>query len=118
MGDAIYIDIDDGLKRVVNNKQLFVNLLKKFKNDANLVVLEEALKAGDLEKAKNSSHTLKGLSANLSLIELHKQSLEMETQIKAAIAEGKMAESNQIDILKNVHSETLKEIDKVIEQYE
>lgn len=112
MSDIILIDVEAGLKRVMNNSSLYANLLSKFKNDTSLNELENALSCGDMEKAKGSVHTLKGLSANLSLIELHKQCLELETQIKA-----NNVNPVQLNAVKNAYSFTLEEIDKVIAQY-
>ena len=106
---VILIDIEDGVKRVMNNKKLYTKLLSKFKDGTNLNDLDAALAANDLEKAQIAAHTIKGLAANLSLSELYKQSLELEAQIKAkAVVPG------QMDILKNTFTETLQEVDKVI----
>jgi len=112
MADVVYIDVADGIKRVMNNNKLFVRLLVKFKDDKNIVELDEALAAGDLQKAQASTHTLKGLAANLSLAELYKQSLELETQIKAGLVNP-----DQLTIVKDVYAQTLIETDKVIAQY-
>jgi len=110
--DVVYINVEEGVKRLMNNTGLYAKLLAKFKDDTRLSELDAALGDGDLEKARTSVHTLKGLAANLALTELHKQSLEIETQIKA----GKV-NPGQIDIVKNVYTQTIKEIDKVIAQY-
>jgi len=109
--DVVYIDFADGVKRVMNNTKLYTKLLTKFKNDTNLNDLETAIAAGDLEKAKNAAHTIKGLSANLSLMELNKQSLALETQIKAG-----SADPAQLDTVKAAFAKTLQEIDKVISE--
>ena len=111
MAEIVYIDVAEGIKRVMNNAKLYVKLLVKFKDDNNLTELNEALAAGDLQKAQASAHTLKGLAANLSFIELYKQSLEIETQIKAG-----SVNPDQAEILKDVYTQTLAEADKVIEQ--
>jgi len=111
--DVVYVNVEEGLKRVMNNSKLLAKLFKKFKEDRNLIDLEAALTANDLPKAQISAHTLKGLSANLSLTELYKQVLELETQIKAgSVVPG------QLDTVKTVYSQTLIEVDKVIAQYE
>jgi HPt (histidine-containing phosphotransfer) domain-containing protein len=110
--DVVLIDVAEGSKRVMNNNKLYAKLLGKFKDDSNLKEIEAALAAGDVEKAKNPAHTLKGLSANLSLTELYKQSVEIETQIKAG-----SVKPDQLAILKNVFTQTLAEIDKVVAQY-
>jgi HPt (histidine-containing phosphotransfer) domain-containing protein len=106
---VVLIDLEDGVKRVMNNKKLYIKLLTKFKDGTNLGDLESAIAAGDLEKAQTAAHTIKGLAANLSFSELFKQSLELETQIKA-----KTVNPGQMDTLKNVFAQTLGEIDKVI----
>ena len=107
--EVVYIDFDDGVKRVMNNSKLYVKLLTKFKTDTRLDDLEAAIAAGELEKARNAIHTIKGVAANLSLAELHKQSLALENQIKAGAAEPA-----QLDTVRTAFAKTLQEIDKVI----
>jgi HPt (histidine-containing phosphotransfer) domain-containing protein len=113
MANEVLINIEEGLKRVMNNSKLLAKLFVKFKDDKNLNDLESALTAGDLSKAQIHAHTLKGLSANLSLTELYKQVLELETQIKAG-----SVNPDQMEVVKTVHSQTLIEVDKVIAKYE
>jgi HPt (histidine-containing phosphotransfer) domain-containing protein len=110
--NVVYIDVEDGSKRVMNNIKLFVKLLTKFKEDQNIINIESALAAGDLQNAQIAAHTLKGLSANLSLVELNKQVKEIEAQIKAA-----SVNPDQIELVKTVYSQTMVEVDKVIAQY-
>jgi HPt (histidine-containing phosphotransfer) domain-containing protein len=110
--DVVYINIEDGMKRVMGNSKLFVKLLNKFKEDQSMNDLESTLAAGDLPKAQIAAHTLKGVSGNLSLVELNKQVLEQETQIKAG-----SVNPDQINIVKTVYAQTLVEVEKVITQY-
>ncbi|MDR1654906.1 MAG: Hpt domain-containing protein [Treponema sp.] len=112
-GDIVYIDFDDGVKRVVNNAKLYITLLKKFKADFDIKMtgLSTQLASGDMETAQVSAHTIKGASANLSLVELNKQVLELETQIKA-----RNVASDQMGKVQAAFDETIKEIDKVIAQ--
>jgi HPt (histidine-containing phosphotransfer) domain-containing protein len=112
MADVIYIDEADGIKRVMNNAKLYVKLLTKFKADTTLSDLSAALVAEDYEKAQVAAHTIKGLAGNLSLLELQKQALEIEGQIKAkAITPG------AVDTIVSCHTETLAAVDKVIAKY-
>jgi HPt (histidine-containing phosphotransfer) domain-containing protein len=111
---AIYINVDEALKRVMNNKKLFAKLLTKFKTE-NANLLDDTIKfvrANDYEKAKISIHTLKGIAANLSLTEFYKQIVEFETQIK-----GGATKSDTQDSLKECLDETLILADGVIAQY-
>jgi HPt (histidine-containing phosphotransfer) domain-containing protein len=112
MADIVYINFDEGLKRVMNNAKLYARLLGKFKEDNSINDIEAALAAGEMEKAQAAAHTLKGLAANLSLTELYKQILELETQIKAKDVKG-----DQLPLVKKIYAETLPEVDKVIAQY-
>jgi HPt (histidine-containing phosphotransfer) domain-containing protein len=106
---VVYIDVADGVKRVMNNMKLYVKLLTKFRDDTKLDDLEGALAAGEMEKAQGAAHTLKGIAGNLSFAELYKQSLELETQIKA-----KSPTPAQIQTVKTVFAATLQEVNKVI----
>ena len=110
--NVVYVDYADGLKRVVNNEKLYVKLLGKFKNDTKLDDLEAALAAGDMEKAQGAAHTVKGVAANLSLAELFKQTLELETQIKA-----KSVDPNQMEAVKTAFAATLQEVDRVMAEH-
>jgi len=110
--DVMYVDVKDGTKRVMNNTKFFVKLLSKFKDDTSINDIETYMKEGDMEKARTAAHTLKGLTANLSLTELFKQCAELEAQIKAG-----SANMEQVALVRDIHAKTLIEIEKVIEQY-
>ncbi|MCL2180372.1 MAG: Hpt domain-containing protein [Treponema sp.] len=110
--NVVYINVDEGKKRVMNNAKLYAKLLNKFKDDPNIHDIETALKAGEIENARNSAHTLKGLAANLSLTELFKQTLELETQIKAG-----SINMEQFAVVKETYEKTILELDKVITEY-
>ena len=113
MADGIvYINVEEGSKRVMNNTKLYAKLLNKFKADPSLGQINEALEKNDLASAQTLVHTLKGLAANLSLTELYKQSVELEAQIKAGSVDPR-----QVELFKSVHAQTLIETDKVIAQY-
>ena len=110
--EIIYINAAEGIKRVMNNTKIYVRLLTKFKDDPSFNNLGSAITAGDVEQAKVMSHTLKGLAANLSLTELTKQSLELESQIKNGVLS-----QEQFSLVKTVYQQTITEIEKVIVQY-
>ena len=111
MADVVYINVEDGKKRVMNNAKLYVKLLTKFKTDTNLNDLIASAGAQDWEKAQAAAHTIKGIAANLSLMELFNQSLDVETQVKAQSLKNESLES-----LKVCFAETINAVDKVIEQ--
>lgn len=116
---TIYIDMEDGLKRVMNNKKLYVRLLSKFKASTDLQALTAAVAVGDYEKAEIEAHTIKGIAGNLSLTELFMQSQELDTKLKTKLA--KPAElvitPETIEPLLTCFKNTLISIDKVLVDY-
>lgn len=61
------IDVDDALSRFMGNEGLLERFLGKFLNDQSYSKLCEAIESGDNEAALTASHTLKGVSGNLSM---------------------------------------------------
>ena len=112
MADPVYVNEEEGKKRVMNNGKLYARLLTKFKEGTNLDELISTAGTQDWEKAQIAAHTIKGIAANLSLTELFNQSLDVETQIK-----GKYLDPQSLENLKACFSMTLTEIDKVIANY-
>jgi len=112
MADVIYINEEEGLKRVMNNGKLYARLLTKFKNDTNINDLIAFSGAEDWEKAQGAAHTIKGIAANLSLTQLFNLSLDVETQLK-----GKSVKSESLDSIKTCFAETLLEVEKVIAKH-
>jgi HPt (histidine-containing phosphotransfer) domain-containing protein len=105
----VYLNEEEGKKRVMNNTKLYLRLLTKFKAETNLDALVSAADVQEWEKAQAAAHTIKGVAANLSLSALYQQSLGVETQIK-----GKTLTAESLESLKNCFAVTLTEIDKVI----
>jgi HPt (histidine-containing phosphotransfer) domain-containing protein len=112
MADAVYVNFEEGLKRVMNNTKLYVRLLAKFKADTKLDELSAQLEAGDYEKAQITAHTVKGVAANLSLTELFERIRDLESQIKE-----KAVQPEALATVKTVFDETLKKLDEVVAQY-
>jgi HPt (histidine-containing phosphotransfer) domain-containing protein len=110
--ETIYIDFDEGVKRVMGNTGLYIKILRQFKADTNFADLAANLAAGDMEKARVSAHTLKGLAANLSLIELSTRVRDLEGLIKEGAVQPGAA-----DAIKTVYEETLKKLDEALAQH-
>ena len=109
MADLVYVNEEDGKKRVMNNAKLYAKLLTKFKNDTNLDSLITSAEAQDWEKAQGDAHTIKGIAANLSLTELFNQALALETQIKE-----KSLKPESLENFKICFKDTLDAVEKVI----
>ena len=95
--EAVYIDIEDALKRVGGNKALYKKLLGRFVDGNYIEAIETALQGGNPEDTAREAHTLKGVSANLSLEKVRALSIELEEKVKsgedcsACLAELKQA---------------------------
>lgn len=64
------VDTAGALERFMGNEELFFRFLHKFTEDTNIIKLKEAIENGNRQEAFNASHTLKGLTGNLSLVKL------------------------------------------------
>ncbi len=108
------VNIEEGLQRVGGNKKLFVSLIEKFYkgNQDFKEQVNDALKKNDPELSERITHTLKGVTGNLGMTELHLASKELDDIMKVDITKVKAADVNKVDkLLKKV----LKEIEKSFE---
>ncbi|MDR2590032.1 MAG: Hpt domain-containing protein [Oscillospiraceae bacterium] len=93
----IYIDVQDALKRVANNMDLYKKLLTQFTGGNHINPIEEALNTKAMKTAADAVHTLKGIAANLSLKKLAEVTSTLELDIKNGVDHSKsLAELKQI----------------------
>ena len=83
-----FIDLPELLARVENDRELLTELLVMFRNELPELqnALHDAIDLGDLAQAAKVAHTLKGMSANMSL----KRGTSLITEIEAAAKSGDM----------------------------
>ena len=81
--DANYIDVENALKRVGGNVDLYKKLLRIFLEENNYDALIENIESGNKEEAARLAHTIKGVSANLSLTNLRATTANIEMESKA-----------------------------------
>lgn len=86
------IDYDQGIKRFMGNEELFKKFLIKFKNDNSYSRLMKALKEDNCQEAYNEAHTLKGVAANLSMINL----LEIVSEMSKILHDGELEKGKQL----------------------
>jgi HPt (histidine-containing phosphotransfer) domain-containing protein len=77
-----YIDLESGLKRVGGSEALFKKLLGKFVDGNYQDQLEALIAEGKTEEATAMAHTIKGVAANLSLMEVNALALQIEQGLK------------------------------------
>lgn len=108
----VYINVEEGLKRVMHNKTLYVKLLHKLKEDTHFMDLTAALQVKDYESAQTAAHAIKGMAANLSLTALFTQALQLEGHLK-----NRILADDSLESITRCYEQTLISIDKVLEQY-
>ena len=60
-------NVDEAMARCLNNEAFYLRLVDKGLQDPNFDRLKEAIAAGDLDRAFEAAHALKGVLANLAL---------------------------------------------------
>ena len=63
-------NVDEAMERCLNNEAFYLRLADKALQDPNFDRLKDAIGAGDLDKAFEAAHALKGVMANLALTPL------------------------------------------------
>jgi len=104
-----YIDVDDALKRIGGNMDLYKRLLKRFVEGNHYEALVSDLQGGKMEDATRQAHTLKGVSANLSFNVLRAISADVERML----IEGSDYSQRLVE-LKNAYDATLEQISQLL----
>lgn len=77
------IDVNQGLRRFNQNKEMYEMLLLQFLSDGNFSGLSAALARADAPGAFQCAHALKGIAGNLSLEKLHEALLPLVEELRA-----------------------------------
>ncbi|MBO6046122.1 MAG: Hpt domain-containing protein [Erysipelotrichaceae bacterium] len=80
---TLHIDYQDAMHRFFNNESLFLDMLKLFPGDPTFNELEKALSDNDVEAAFMAAHTLKSVSANLSLKRLYELNFPLVEDLRS-----------------------------------
>ena len=108
-----YIDLNDAVSRIGGNFALYKRLLGRFLEGNHYEEIERALQGGDSEEAARQVHSLKGVSANLSLTKIRSISVELEQLIKE-----NADYSSCLDGLKLAFTETTDKIAEIMNREE
>ena len=76
------INVEEGIKRVVNNKKLFFRLLNSFKGRELVDQIIDNVQNGDFDTAIKACHSLKGTAANLAMGSLSDISGQIEDLLR------------------------------------
>lgn len=84
------LDWKEAVGRVLNKRDLYIRLLGKFveSEQDTPAKVEQALKSGEMEEARQVVHNTKGAAANLGGKALAAAALELEMAIKAGADTG------------------------------
>ena len=103
-----YINIEEGLGRLLGNKTLFKRILTIFSASDAMDRLEKDFNEGNLQKASEVAHEIKGMAGNLSLTALYTDSADLMVTLRTGICEAdRVAECRRIwniteDVVKQV----------------
>ena len=76
-------DTEDGLARCMKNEALYLRLVGTVPGEQNFEKLKLAVEEGDLDKAFDAAHALKGVLGNLSLTPLYDKIVEITELLRA-----------------------------------
>lgn len=76
-------NVEEGLKRCMNNEEFYLKLVTKAVDDASYDRLKAALDENDLDAAFEAAHALKGVSANLSLTPIYEPVYEITELLRS-----------------------------------
>lgn len=80
-----YIDLDAALARIRGNRKLYRRMLGLFTQSTEFAALEESLSAGDLNKAGEYAHSIKGMTGNLTLTKVFEASTLLMNELRQGI---------------------------------
>lgn len=80
-----YIDLETGLGRVRGNKKIYARMLGLFLASEEFAQLKESLAAGDIERAGELAHAVKGMTGNLTLTALFDVSTTLMGQLRDGV---------------------------------
>ncbi len=77
-----FIDVEEGVKRLMNDMRIYTMVLKKFNGEALFNDIKTAADSNDYPNLQLHAHTMKGTAGNLSLKRLQELALTIETCAK------------------------------------
>ena len=103
------IAVEEGIKRVVNNKKLYIRLLTNFSGRKLVEQIVEAVEQNDYQEAVAKCHALRGTAANLAMHVLTSVSGDLEKQLAENNDPGELIQKLQASL-----EEVEAEIEKIL----
>jgi len=95
------VDVEEAMERLHMDRSFIERLMKKFLDSDILEKTEKAFSENNVEEAKLQIHSIKGTSANVGLIGLHKLALEIEAKIK----ENEVLDDKLLSLMRSIWNE-------------
>lgn len=99
-------DVDEGVKRCLDDDEFYLDLVKSTIPDERLDELEQLIAAKDFDKAFEVAHALKGMYGNISIIPVYEPVCEITEFLRdkkdtdyAPLLEKAKAEKKRLDDL-------------------
>lgn len=77
-----YLDLEGGLARVRGNKKIYAKMLNMFLSSGEFDAFEQSIQDGDMAKAADVIHGIKGMTGNLSLTAVFELSAMLMQQLR------------------------------------
>lgn len=84
---ATILDVDDGLARILGQRELYGKLLRRFRHDHHAAAgqIRRALDDGDAELAQRIAHTLRGAAGMIGASRVHDLAAGVETALRTRL---------------------------------
>ena len=98
------VDVNDGIERVMGNRDLYARMLRRFRNDYEdgALPIRTALASGDTVLAHRMVHTLKGASGMIGAHRLHARASELEEALRLETGDFRSLLASLIDEIQTV----------------
>lgn len=102
-------EVEDTLDRLADDEEMYLEYLKKFPENQNILELRKAVDAGDSEKAMREVHTLKGIALNLGLLPFVDVCMDMLLDFREGKTESAMEQIEDVEEAFREWAETINE---------
>lgn len=108
---AYGVDLNAGLRRMDQNRALYLHFLCEFPGDDSLDRIEEALTRGDAQEAYALTHAYKGVAAQLGLARLSAQCAALCGMLEDNPSEDALRRAQeQLSCVRRAHRQALRGI--------
>jgi hypothetical protein len=110
VADKLFINQEEGLKRVANNEVLFKKLLGKFAASVKIDDFKVAVNEKNFAEAGEIVHAAKGIAGNLALNAFYDNSVILMDQLRG----GGTPEQANVDLFISLYDETVAAIESYL----